>query len=149
VARWYCRTARETFSALPDCMCARVMGSLAQAEEAVLAAESMGVEAAASERRPEVELPGVMRWVRRRRLGVRAALLALVTAMPGRLGTVPELRAMRTMLGSEQVLVDLREIGADHLQTLPSPLGFARLRRRGCERERPTQHETGPDPPGS
>jgi len=28
IARWYCRDAHMTFSALPDCMAARVAGSL-------------------------------------------------------------------------------------------------------------------------
>lgn len=147
VARWYCRAARMTFSALPDCMAARLMGSLDQVEAAAVAVESMGVEGAAEGLRPEVELPGVMRWVRRRRDGVRVALLALVTALPGQLGTLPEVRAVRAVLDTERALVALREIGADYLPTLSYPLGFGRPRRRGAEREPKFQHETGPDPP--
>ncbi len=149
VARWYCRAAQMTFSALPDCMSARLMGSLDQVEDVCLAVEAKGAEAAAADLRPEIELPGVLRWLRRRRDGVRAALLALVTALPGRVGTVPEVRAVRGVLGSERALVELREIGADRLPTLPYPLGFGRPRRRGAEREPKLQHETGPDPPGS
>lgn len=149
VARWYCRAAHMTFSALPDCMSVRLVGSLDQVEEVAVAAESVGIERAAADLRPEIELPGVMRWIRRRRDGVRAALLALITAMPGRLGMVPEVRAVRGVLGSERALLALREIGADRLPTLPYPLGFGRPRRRGAEREPKLQHETGPDPPGS
>jgi hypothetical protein len=138
-----------TFSALPDCMAARVVGSLDEVEQVALAAESKGVEAAAQDLRTEIELPGVMRWIRRRRDAVRGALLALITALPGRLGTVPRVQAVRAVLESERALVSLREIGADHLHALSYPLGFCRPRRLRSERDLPTQHETGPDPPGA
>ena len=52
-------------------------------------------------------------------------MLALVTAMPGRLGTVAEVGAVRAVLGTERALVALREIGAGQLRALPPPLGFA------------------------
>jgi hypothetical protein len=109
--------------------------------------ESVGVEAAAQTLRPEVELPGVMRWLRRRRARVRAALLALITALPGRLGTLPEVRAVRSVLGSERALVALREIGAVQLTRLPYPLGFWRGPLARAQSGRAFQHETGPDPP--
>lgn len=147
VARWYCPDAHLSFSALPDCMAARLTGSLDQVEEAVVAAESLGVEASAQELRPEVELPGVMRWLRRRRTRVRAALLALITAMPGQLGTLPEVRALRAVLGTERALVRVRAIAADHLAKLPSPLGFWPGPLARPQSERAFQHETGPDPP--
>jgi hypothetical protein len=149
IARWYCRDGGMTFSALPDCMAARVVGSLDEVEQVALAAESRGVEAAAQDLRTEIELPGVMRWIRRRRDAVRGALLALITALPGRLGTVPRVQAVRAVLESERALVSLREIGADHLHALSYPLGFCRPRRLRSERDLPTQHETGPDPPGA
>jgi hypothetical protein len=77
-----------TFSLLPDCLSSRLGGSLDDAERAVVASESLGVEAAAQTLRVgEIELPGALRWLRRRRRGVRAAVLALLTAMPGRLGS--------------------------------------------------------------
>lgn len=148
VPRWYCPDARVTFSLLPDCLSSRLGGSLDEAESAVVASESMGVEAAAQALRvEEIELPGALRWLRRRRRGVRAAVLALVTAMPGRLGTVAEVRAMRHVLGTQRALVALREIGADHLHTLPHPIGFRPPCGVRAEGEPPLQHETGPDPP--
>lgn len=148
VARWYCRDARETFSLLPDCMAARLMGSLDEVEAVVVRVEgSKGVESAASALRPDVELPGAVRWVRRRFKGVRMALLALVTLMPGRLGSTPELRAVRSALASERALVDLREIGSAHLSKLIRPLGLRAYRRGRGEREVGSQHKTGPDPP--
>ena len=150
VARWYCRQARMSFSLLPDCLCSRLRGSLDEAERVVVMSEAMGVEAAAQGMRVEdVELPAALRWLRRRRRGVRAAVLALVTAMPGRLGTVAEVGVLRSVLGTERALVALRGIGADHLHALPPPVGFCPARARRAQGERGVQDETGPDPPGA
>jgi hypothetical protein len=148
VARWYCPDAHMTFSLLPDCLSARLQGSLDEAEQAVAASESVGVEGAAQSLRvDEIELPGALRWLRRRRRGLHAAVRALMTAMPGRLGTVPEVRAIRSVLGTRRALVALRKIGADHLHALPHPLGFCPPRATRSKSENPLQHVTGPDPP--
>lgn len=148
MARWYCRKAQRSFSLLPDCLAARLGGSLDEIEQAVVAAESLGVEAAAQSLRLEQsELPGARRWLSRRRRGVRASVLALVTAMPGRLGSVAELRALRRVLGSERALVALRGIAAERLWALPPPLGFRPRGHRGPDGERALQHKTGTDPP--
>jgi hypothetical protein len=148
VARWYCPTAQMTFSLLPDCLSSRLCGSLDEAERAVVAAESLGVEAAAQALRvEEIELPGARRWLRLRRRGVGAAVLALVTAMPGRLGGVAEVRAIRAVLGTERALVALREIGADHLHALPPPLGFRPPSAARAGRDAWLQHGTGTDSP--
>jgi hypothetical protein len=148
VARWYCRDAHETFSLLPDCLAARLIGSLDEVEQVVVEVEGQAsVEAAASALRPDIELPGAMRWVRRRLKGVRTALLALLTLMPGRLGTKVELRAVRAELSTERALVALREIGAAHLPRLVRPLGFRPPRRERTQGEERIQHKTGPDPP--
>ncbi|MGH2611354.1 MAG: hypothetical protein ACRDHF_19935 [Tepidiformaceae bacterium] len=137
-----------TFSLLPDCLSSRLGGSLDDAERAVVASESLGVEAAAQALRvDEVELPGALRWLRRRRRGVRAAVLALVTAMPGRLGTVAEVRAIRSVLDTDRALVALREIGAAHLHALPPPIGFGPPCAARAERATRLQHQTGPDLP--
>ena len=148
VARWYCADAHETFSLLPDCLAARLQGSLDEVEQVVVEVESSAsVEAAASALRPDIELPGAVRWVRRRLRGVRVALLALVTLMPGRLGTKPELVAVRAELSSERALVALREIGAAHVSRLERPLGFRPPRGERAPSEERLQHKTGPDPP--
>ena len=148
VARWYCPAARMTFSLLPDCLSSQLSGSLDDAERVVVASESLGVEAAAQALRvEEIELPGALRWLRRRRRGVRAAVLALVTAMPGRLGTVAEVRAIRAVLNTERALVALREIGADHLHALPPPIGLRPPCAARAGGETRLQHEMGPDPP--
>jgi hypothetical protein len=148
IARWYCRDAQTTFSALPDCMAARMVGDLDEVEQVALAAESLGVEAAAQELRMEIDLPGAMRWIRRRGSAIRVALLALITALPTRLGTIARVDAVRAVLETDRALVALREIGADHLHALSYPLGFCRPRRPMPERDLVIQHETGPDPPG-
>lgn len=147
VSRWYCPQGHRSFSLLPDCLSARLGGSLDEVEHAVVAAESEGAEKAAQALRQEVELPGALRWLHRRRRGVRAALLALVTMLPGRLGTLAELREVRAVLGTERALVALRGIGALHLHALAPPLGLRPSSVRGVDPERAVQHETGPDPP--
>lgn len=150
VSRWYCATAQMTFSLLPDCLAARLSGSLDEVERAVVAAESVGVAAAVRNLRCEqVELPAAQRWLHRRRRGVRAAVLSLMTALPGRLGSEPELVAMRGVLGTERALVALREVGSGLLQSLPPPLGLRPHRAAGAQAKRSHQHETGPDSPGS
>ncbi len=146
VARWYCPKAQMTFSLLPDCMSARMGGSLDEAERVVSLSDKIGVEKAAMELRVGAgDLPCVLRWLRRRRRGVQAALLALVTALPGQLGSVAKLDAVRSVLDVRRALVALREIGAAHLQRLPAPLGFDRRVARGAKRGSRSQHETGTD----
>lgn len=149
VARWYCPKAQMTFSLLPDCMCARMGGSLDEAERVVSLSDSIGVEKAAMGLRVDaVQLPGALRWLRRRRAGVHAALLALITALPGQLGSVAEIDAVRSVLNVPRVLVALREIGAVHLQALPAPLGFDRRATARAKRGNVIQHEMGTDKPG-
>jgi len=148
VARWYCPDAHQTFSLLPDCMAARLIGSLDEVEQVVIEVEgSSSVEAAASVLRPDIELPGAVRWVRRRLMGVRTALLALVTLLPARLGAKVELRAVRVELETERALLALREIGSTHLPVLVCPLGFRPSRTERTQGEERIQHKTGPDPP--
>lgn len=148
VARYYCRLGQTTFSLLPDCLSAHLGGSLDEAEEVVVAAEEQGMAAAVRELRVEhSELPGALRWLSRRRRGVHAALMALVTTMPGDLGTVAEVRAVREVLGSKRALVALRGIAAERLVVLPSPLGFCRQPGARAKRDALRQHPTGPDPP--
>jgi hypothetical protein len=148
IARCYCPQARRTFSLLPDCLASRLSGSLDELEAVVERVEgARSVEAAADELRPEIELPGAVRWVRRRLKLVRATLVALVTLMPDVLGGEAHLGAVRLALGNERALVALRERGADHLARLPHPLGFLPPSTCGSKREQASQHNLGPDPP--
>jgi hypothetical protein len=145
VARWYCPAAQMTFSLLPDCLSSRLGGSLDDAEGAVVASESLGVEAAAQALGvDEIELPGALRWLRRRRRGVRAAVLALVTAMPGRLGIA---KCGRSACAGHRACA--RGPARDWAITC-TPCRPDRLRPPcvlRAEGESRHQHETGPDPP--
>jgi len=132
VARCYCPESHETFSLLPDCLAARLSGDLDEVEQVVVAVEeSRSIEAAASVLRPDIELPGAVRWVGLRKRAVHTALLALVTALPGQLGTVPRVVAVRAELGTVRALVTVREIGAAHLRSVRRPLGFQSPQARG------------------
>jgi hypothetical protein len=148
VARWYCPQGHRTFSLLPDCLAARLPGTLAEVEATVRAVEgTASLEAACATLRPDIELPGVLRWTRRRVAAVRAALQALKGLLPARFPCVPTLAAFAVCLGVGEVLVALRPIAEPFLPVLPSPLGFRPRPRRGGRARPPPQHLAGPDPP--
>ena len=57
--------AGATISMLPDFLCSRLTGTLAEAEAVVATAEAAPAREPASESvRPDIELPGAMRWLR-------------------------------------------------------------------------------------
>ena len=149
IARWYCRQAHCTFSLLPDCLAARLSGSLEEVEAAVVAVEeASSVEAAADRLRPNIDLPGALRWTRHRLGPVHRALRLLIALLPELLlGCPPTVQGFRARLGTEAVLRRLRAIAAVHLPGLPPPLGFRAPARGGGETEMPRQHSMGPDPP--
>jgi hypothetical protein len=126
VARWYCRTAHSTFSLLADCFASRLPGTLVEIEEGLVGVErASSQEQAAESLRTDIELPGALRWMRRRLRGVRAALIALVGLLPTMLaGAEPSVGGFRRALGVEPVLPELRRIAAPYLGSLPPPLGF-------------------------
>jgi len=75
VARWYCPEGHRTFSLLPDCLAARLSGTLAEVEAVVRAAEQAPtLEALCLQERLDIELPGALRWIRRRVQDVHGAL---------------------------------------------------------------------------
>ncbi len=149
IARWYCRQAHCTFSLLPDCLAARLSGTLEEVEAAVVAVEeARSVEAAADGLRPDIELPGALRWTRHRLGPVHRALKLLLALLPELLlGCPPTVQGFRQRLGTEAVLIRLRETAALHLPGLPPPLGFSPLDQGGGERKTRRQHSMGPDPP--
>ena len=84
VARWYCRESHTTFSLLPDCLAARLPGTLSELETVVVEAEQAGslMTVADQLRSDTVELPGAMRWVRRRVRLVHHALSLVIGLLP-------------------------------------------------------------------
>lgn len=125
IARYYCPTAHETFSLLPDCLASHFPGALDPIEQVVATVETArSVEAAADVLRPDITLPSAVRWVRRRLTPVRRALLAVVTLLPDLFTGDARLATVRLALATPCALVTLRTHAAPHLATLPTPLGF-------------------------
>lgn len=136
VARFLCPTRGQTISLLPAFLSARLPSTLDEVEAVIGTAEaSPSIANAAEAVRPAeaehaVTSISAVRWLRRRLRAVRAALLGLVTLVPELAGCPPTLAALRVHLGTEHVLVKLRELGRAHLSSLPPPLGlYARAGR--------------------
>ena len=149
VARYYCRTARVTFSLLPDCLASRLSGSLDEVEAAVVVAETAPtLTQAAQQLRPELaDVRHALRWLRSRTVPVRAALTALVTLLSELSGVAPTVTAVREALGTRQVLVTARELMSARLSSLRPPVGL-RARATPCHGAgEVSQHKAGPDPP--
>jgi hypothetical protein len=150
IARWYCREGHCTFSLLPDHLAARLPGTLAEIEQAALAAESApSLEVCADALRPEpIGLPGALRWLRRRIDYVRAVLPTVVALLPQQLqGCAPTIAGVRRHLGVDQALQRLRPMLAAHLGALAAPLGLHPRAVRGERRAGGFQQPMGPDPP--
>ena len=132
VARWYCPTGHKTFSLLPDCRAARMMGTLEQTEQAAVALERGEVLEVAAERiRPSeqdadaVGLAAAVRWMKRRHCSVTAGLIAITVLMPELfVDCAATVDGFAGRLGAAVVLVALREHCAAHLQAVPAPIGF-------------------------
>jgi hypothetical protein len=112
IARYYCPTARETFSLLPDCLASHFPGELDAIEHVVATADAArSLEAAADALRPTITLPAAVRWIRRRLTPVRIAVLTLVTLWPDRLSGPPRVSTLRTAWTTTSALVALRASG--------------------------------------
>lgn len=150
IARWYCPEGHCTFSLLPDHLAARLPGTLAEIEQAALAAESApSLEACAHALRTDpIGLPGALRWLRRRIDYVRAVLPTVVALLPQQLqGCAPTIAGVRHHLGVDRVLQQLRSLLAAHLGALATPLGLRHRAVRGDRRAGGFQQRMGPDPP--
>lgn len=151
IARWYCRKGRCTFSLLPDCLAARLSGTLEEVEAVVETVEKAPrLAAAANELRLDIELPGALRWRRRRVQAVHRSLHLIKGLLPEPFAAcLPTLLAFRQLLAVACVLVTVREIAAAHLPALPPPLGLRLPPYRGGEPKTPYQQRAGPDPPAA
>jgi hypothetical protein len=147
VARFRCPKARVTFSLLPDFLASRLSGTLDEVERVVCATEAApSVEAAADVLRRDIELPGAVRWVRRRLSPVRTALVAIATLLPGCLPVTEDLREVRAHLGTEHALMELRGVAERYLGGIRWPVGLKPPDPGGVPRGGPRQHEMGADP---
>jgi hypothetical protein len=150
IARWYCPQGHRTFSLLPDCLAARLPGTLAEVEVVVGAVEQAdSLEAACSDLRLEIELPGVLRWARRRVQAVHTSLILLKGLLPERFADCePTLGGFARRLGLSAILPALRPIAAVYLSGLPAPLGLRPPQPGGGDPDPADQHPRGADPPG-
>lgn len=151
IARWYCPRGHRTFSALPDCLCSHLSGDLVTLAGFVQVCEqAVSLEAAARDVRCEIELPGVLRFLRRRVSAVHRALVAIRGLEPlAFFGVVATLAAFAVALdvAPTLVLMRLRARVPTHLSGLPTPLGFDPARPRVKRRRSARQHRRGADPP--
>jgi len=153
VPRWYCRKAHATVSLLPTFAASRVADTLDGIEDVVATFEQARqagatVAEAAQSLRPSIELQGALRWLRRRLGWVHAALMLLAGCAPEVLAQCELLlRSVRGALGTQHVLLQVREIAAAHLHRAPAPLGLVPATTVRIPRLSSAQHKTGPDPP--
>lgn len=151
IQRYYCPGGQITFSLIPDCLAARVPGTLLEIESTVAAVEAgRSVEATAARLRPDVELPGAVRWTRRRMRWVAAVVRSVAGLLPDLLaGCELKVLALRSALGADCVLVRLRHLTGERLEALPAPAGLGHLDARSRSLASDRQQPMGPDPPGS
>jgi hypothetical protein len=144
IPRWYCPSKRSTVSLLPDFLASRLPGTLMEVEEAMDAAdEAVSFEAAAERLRPEIRLPGGLRWLRRRIEHVRIALTIVVGLLA--LNCQPDLVSLRKVLGTDRVLLTLRQTAHLYLHALPPCLGFGPRQNNGEHGKAGLQQRMGPD----
>lgn len=149
IPRWYCPQGHRTFSLLTDCFAARLSGTLHEVEAVVDRVErAPSLEAAADVLRLDIELPGALRWIRRRVQSIHASLTTLKGLLPEHfLACEPTLTSFRRHIEADPVLPALREIAAVHLSCLAPPFGFRPPNAPGGEPRSGHQHRAGPDPP--
>jgi hypothetical protein len=149
VARWYCSRGHTTFGLLPDCLCSRLSGSLKEVESVILEVEnSPSQEDAADKIRIDIDLPGVLRWMRRRVHCVRSALGMVIELIPSFFSEChPTISSFRSVLCVEPILPELRNRASPYLHILPPPLGFGPRPELKKFKKKHFQHQTGTDPP--
>lgn len=143
IPRWYCPEGHTTISLLPDCLSVRFSGTLIEVELMLMKVqESPSQEAAADIIRKDIELPGALRWIRRRIFLVTAALTMLIGLLPNLpKDCMPTVPRFQYFLGHKFALPELRGYAQEHLNELPHPIGF------GPYPKKRIQHKMGTDPP--
>ena len=139
IARFYCRESRTTFSVLPDCLAARMPGTVQQLEQASLAVEQgkkqgpLEVQAqklrTTSHHGEPIEPRSAVRWMMRRHHAVTLCLTVLITLMPQVFGScVPTLASVGAKLSGvwgQCVLMGIRHVAQGLLDKIPSPVGYS------------------------
>ena len=143
VARWNCPEGHTTISLLPDCLSARLPGTLIDVELVLnKVQESLSQEDAADKIRKDIELPGALRWIRRRIFLVKVSLAMLMGLLPSLpKDCIPTVSCFQDFLDLKFALPALRGYAQEHLNELPHPLGF------GSYPKKRFQHKVGTDPP--
>ena len=153
IARYYCPKAHITFSLLPDCLASRLPSTLAEVEAVVRGVEEAPTwEVAADRLRSDIELPGALRWLRRRVAATHASLSALIGLDPETFaGCMPTLASFAEVLKYPGpcwfMLVMLRGSASSFLSSLPPMLGFGPRTSPRWSPAEPGQQQKGPDPP--
>lgn len=149
VARWYCPESHTTFSLLPDCLAARLPGTLTDLETVVAVIEQApSLEVAAQRLRLDIELPGALRWLRRRLAVVHRCLVVVIGLLPDLFaGCTATVSHFRERLSHDAVLMALRGHAAPVLPCLPTPLGFSPPATGRGDPTAARQQPMGPDPP--
>ena len=134
VPRYYCRKCKKTFSLLADCLAAGYSSSLAEVETAFKTLNNKHIfDHSAEQLRPEIEIQGARRWLRRRQRRVKLAILITATILA--VGT------------NEIEIVEIRQSITNHLQNIPTPIGFCHRPLSYWNSRNHLQHTMGPDPP--
>jgi len=124
-------------------------GTLIELEDVINKVEnSPSQESAVQNMRIDIELAGVLRWIRRRLFLVHCALTLLIELLPSLpAGCSTSISSFRSALGVKYVLPELRIRASCYLHMLPPPLGFGpRITAKKIKKSR-FQHQTGTDPP--
>lgn len=134
IARFYCRPCGLTVSLLPDFLAAGYSDTLA-VQKAALAEipKHETFDAAARAARPDIELQGARRWLRRRLHRFTLTLLLAATAA----GVPIESVDVFSLRSSQPHLV----------ASLPSFVGLRHQRLSYWKHDSPKQQPMGPDPP--
>jgi len=120
---WYCRKGHTLISLLPDFLPSRLSGTLKEVEEVVLEAQKHpSLESASEAIRPDIELPGALRWLRRR-LHYVIDILTIARGILPQFG-FKNLQQLQQDFKVDFVLPHLRQILEKHLHALPHIIGL-------------------------
>jgi len=120
---WYCRKDHTLISLLPDFLPSRLSGTLKEVEEVVLEAQKHpSLESASEKIRPDIELPGALRWLRRR-LNYVKNILTIAGGILPQFG-FKSLKQLQQTFKVDFALPHLRKILEKHLHTLPRIIGL-------------------------